>query len=67
GLRWLHADADCLVFARETEEETILVAARRAPGRPLAIGTPATGLYNAQDGDVVPGDGPSLRMWRLTH
>ncbi|WP_245642648.1 glycoside hydrolase family 13 protein [Nonomuraea candida] len=66
GLRWLHADADCLVFARETYEESILVCVRRAPGRPLAIGAHATGLHNAADGDVIPGEGPSLRMWRLT-
>ncbi|MGP3960512.1 glycoside hydrolase family 13 protein [Nonomuraea sp. 3N208] len=67
GLRWLHADADCLVFARETYQETLLVCARRAPGRPLAIGMRAEGVHNAEDGDVIPGDGPSLRVWRLTH
>jgi alpha-glucosidase len=66
GLRWLHADADCLVFARETYEESLLVCARRAPGEPLALGARATGVYGAADGDVLPGDGPSLRVWRLT-
>lgn len=66
GLRWLHADADCLVFARETYEESIVVCARRAPGPPLALGTHATGLYDAPDGDVIPGEGPSLRVWRIT-
>ncbi|MER6951544.1 glycoside hydrolase family 13 protein [Nonomuraea sp. NPDC000554] len=65
GLRWLHADADCLVFARETAEETLLVCARRAPGAPLPIGARAEGVYNAADGDVLPGDGPSLRIFRL--
>ncbi|MGW0199770.1 glycoside hydrolase family 13 protein [Nonomuraea sp. NPDC003201] len=65
GLRWLHADADCLVFARETYEESILVCVRRAPGAPLRLGVHAHGLYNAEDGDVVPGDGPSVRLWRL--
>ncbi|MEV0612662.1 glycoside hydrolase family 13 protein [Nonomuraea sp. NPDC050404] len=67
GLRWLHADADCLVFARETYGESILVCVRRASGEPLAIGAHATGIYNAPDGDQVPGEGPSFRMWRLTH
>ncbi|WP_228011300.1 glycoside hydrolase family 13 protein [Nonomuraea phyllanthi] len=66
GLRWLHADADCLVFARETYEETIVVCVRRAPGAPLRLGARASGLHGAEDGDVLPGDGPSLRMWRLT-
>ncbi|MER5999654.1 glycoside hydrolase family 13 protein [Nonomuraea angiospora] len=65
GLRWLHADADCLVFARETYEESILVCVRRAPGAPLRLGVHAHGLYNAEDGDVLPGDGPSVRLWRL--
>src|SRR5690606_19025012 len=32
GLRWLHAEADALVFARETPTETVLVLARRASG-----------------------------------
>jgi alpha-glucosidase len=67
GLRWLHADADCLVFARETYQETLLVCARRTPGEPLHIGMRAEGVYDAEDGDVIPGDGPSLRVWRLTH
>lgn len=69
GLRWLHADTDCLVFLRETAEESLLVCARRAPGEPLALlfETRATGLYNATDLDdpVIPGDGPGLRVWRL--
>ncbi|MFI6318437.1 glycoside hydrolase family 13 protein [Nonomuraea sp. NPDC050556] len=69
GLRWLHADADCLVFLRETAEESLLVCARRAPGEPLALpfDTRALGVYNATDLDdlVIPGDGPGLRVWRL--
>ncbi|NUP00336.1 MAG: glycoside hydrolase family 13 protein [Nonomuraea sp.] len=66
GLRWLHADADCLVFARETFEESLVVCVRREPGTPLELGTRAEGVYNAPDGDVIPGDGPSLSVWRLT-
>ncbi|MBX6751948.1 MAG: glycoside hydrolase family 13 protein [Micromonosporaceae bacterium] len=73
GLRWLYVDADTLVFARETAEESLLVAARRSTGDPvqLAIGTPAQGVYDAEDlvpdgGRItLPGDGPSLRIWRL--
>lgn len=66
GLRWLHADADCLVYARETHQESLLVCVRRAPGEPLPLGVRAEGVYGAQDGDVIPGDGPALRIWRLT-
>ncbi|MFC4120290.1 glycoside hydrolase family 13 protein [Nonomuraea zeae] len=66
GLRWLHADADCLVFARETFEESLIVCARRAPGEPLSLGVAAAGVHEAEDGDILPGDGPSLRIWRLT-
>lgn len=73
GLRWLHADADCLIFLRESVEESLLVCARRAPGEPVALPleATATGLYRADDlADdldelVLPGDGPSLRIWRL--
>lgn len=32
GLRWVHVDDDQLVFLREHPEESLLVAARRAPG-----------------------------------
>jgi alpha-glucosidase len=72
GLRWVHADADTLVFLRETAEQSLLIAARRAPGQPVDL--PLTGtaraVYNATDltGQSVitlPGDGPSLRIWRL--
>ncbi|MEV4570070.1 glycoside hydrolase family 13 protein [Nonomuraea sp. NPDC049419] len=66
GLRWLHADADCLVFARETYGESIVVCVRRAPGEPLTLGEHLTGLYHAPDGDVMPGDGPSLSVWRTS-
>ncbi|MFI7441711.1 glycoside hydrolase family 13 protein [Nonomuraea indica] len=67
GLRWLHADRDCLVFARETARESLLVCARRAPGRPLPLPAPATPVHNATGPatDTLPGDGPSFSVWRL--
>ncbi|GIH10836.1 alpha-glycosidase [Rhizocola hellebori] len=46
GLRWIHADADSLVFLRETEHESIVVAAWRAGAAP-ALPLPATPLYSA--------------------
>jgi alpha-glucosidase len=73
GLRWLHADADALVFARDTADETMLVLARRATGTPVrlaGIGA-ATGVYGgAEDlrpdpGGAVtlPADGPTFQAW----
>jgi alpha-glucosidase len=73
GLRWMYADADTLVFAREAAEQSLLVAARRANGRPvvLPLDTMARGVYGARDlhpnaGMItLPADGPSLRIWGL--
>lgn len=42
GLRWLHADAESLVFLRETAGEALLVLARRSAGDPVRLtGVPA--------------------------
>lgn len=76
GLRWLHADDEVLVFARETAQETVLVQARRGSGAPvrlpLASGEAAEPLYGDQalrpdrEGWVqLPGEGPSFGIWRL--
>ena len=74
GLRWLYADADTLVFVRETFEESLLVSARRTGGQPVALplGAPAHGIFAAPDLEPDQGmltlpadDGPSLRIWRL--
>jgi alpha-glucosidase len=69
----MYADADTLVFVRELAEQSLLVAARRASGRPvvLPLRTLARGLYEAADLQpadamvTLPADGPSLRIWRL--
>lgn len=73
GLRWVHVDADTLVYLREGLSGSLLVAARRASGSPvhLPLDAPLTGLHDAadiapHDGSVtLPGDGPSLRVWRV--
>ncbi|WP_091550652.1 glycoside hydrolase family 13 protein [Micromonospora pattaloongensis] len=75
GLRWLHADADALVFVREAVEGGVLVLARRAPGVPVrlaGLGSAdnvyggAPGLAPAADGAVtLPADGPTFQVWRL--
>jgi alpha-glucosidase len=73
GLRWLHVDADTLVYLREGADASLLVAARRCAGEPVTvpIDAPLTGLQGAadlapSDGTVtLPGDGPSFRVWRV--
>ena len=72
GLRWLYADADALVFARETATESVLVLARRAAGAPVTVPMgPAANVYGGAadlvpDGSgtvTLPGDGPALQVW----
>jgi alpha-glucosidase len=68
-------DADALVFLRETEAETVLVLARRAPGRPIRLSGlgPGTNVYGCApalrpdpDGAVtLPSDGPTFQAWIL--
>jgi alpha-glucosidase len=76
GLRWAHVDADAIAFLRESESERLLVLARRAPGIPVRLaGTGATSTSNVYGGAsaacdpggavVLPGDGPTLQIWRL--
>jgi len=76
GLRWLYADADTLVFARETARESVLVLARRAAGSPVTVPGigPAANVHGGAadlvpDGSGVvtlPSDGPSFQVW-LAH
>jgi alpha-glucosidase len=73
GLRWLHAGADALTYARDGRDETVLVLARRAPGPPVDLpGIPAaTNVYGGapdlvpdRSGTVsLPGDGPTFQVW----
>ncbi|GAA4081912.1 glycoside hydrolase family 13 protein [Nonomuraea soli] len=67
GLRWVHADADHLVFLRETEAESLLVSVRRAPGPELELPFSGRGVYGAQDMPElkIGCEGPALRIWRL--
>ena len=75
GLRWVHADADSLVFLRETPTGSVLALARRAPGTPVRLaGLPAAeniygnapALRPDADGTVtLPADGPTFQLWRM--
>lgn len=79
SLRWLHVDDDRLVFARETERETVVVALARASGSPIRLPPAALGLQDGEKFDslyssgsdddhsgpaVIPGQGPGVWIWR---
>ncbi len=80
SMRWLWADDDRVVFARETRDESVLVQLARAPGSPLLLPSAALGLQgrseseslypidaNPWDADRLrlPGDGPGVWIWRF--
>ena len=77
GFRWVHTEADAIVFCRETADKRLLVRAARAGTAPLSISTDAMGarsaeaLFGAEDmaeanGMItLDGDGPSFSVWRL--
>lgn len=68
GLRWAHVGDDELVFLREHPGETVLVAARRAPGAAIALDLPAgTALlgHDAFAGSLPATDTPAIQLWRL--
>ncbi|GAA2377042.1 glycoside hydrolase family 13 protein [Dactylosporangium salmoneum] len=65
GLRFEHVSADAVAFWRETQDERLLVLARRAPGTPVPVAVPeATNLYGgATLAGSLPADGPTLQIW----
>jgi alpha-glucosidase len=80
GLRWVHVDADRIVWLREAQEESLLVLLARAGGEPITLSAPLLGLdegsqaRNVYGGAtlsahaglaVLPGDGPMVQMWEL--
>jgi alpha-glucosidase len=81
GLRWAFVDEDRMVFLRESASETCLVMLARASGGSIRLSarllgfrdeTEAETLYGgatlrARSGWVdLPGDGPSVHVWRMT-
>jgi alpha-glucosidase len=73
GLRWAYVDDDSLVFLREHPDETILVAARRAPGPEIVLDLPDGDLLLSTAGDewgfdgrIPSADDPGFAVWRLT-
>jgi alpha-glucosidase len=77
GCRWAYVDAECLVYLRETAAERLLCLASRDVHAPVRLSLAALGagsletLYGGdpvvETGDaVLPADGPSFHVWRLT-
>jgi alpha-glucosidase len=79
GIRYAHVDADAIVYLRESEDERVLCAARRAPGGPVRIAAELVGgelaplaregeagdVAAEDDAVVLPGDGPGFTAWRI--
>ena len=75
GLRWVHADAESITYLRETEDETLLVHARRAAGAPVVLRElvpAAENVYGGASIDVLPdgsvrlpAEGPVFQVWRV--
>ena len=79
SLRWAYADADRLVYLRETTQETVMVLLARAAGERLELPASAIGVHDGADSDMlygsapavvrdgsvyVTGDGPGVWIWR---
>lgn len=69
GFRWLHLEADVVVFERATATETLIVQASRAPHPPVHCPSGALDLLGNHDlpetGGDLPTDGPAVGMWLL--
>ncbi|RYV52584.1 glycoside hydrolase family 13 protein [Pengzhenrongella frigida] len=78
GLRWAVVADDAFAYLRETADERVLVliarsswAGTRLPRHLLAPGASPENLYGGgtlavgPDGLHLPGDGPSVQVWRL--
>lgn len=78
GFRWVHVEADAVVFLRETTEQRLLIRTARSTTEPLEISARLLrsdrllGIVNADDIDAtadairLPGDGPVHQIWELT-
>jgi alpha-glucosidase len=76
GCRWVHVDADCLAYLRETGSERLLCLAGRDAHAPLRLSLSSLGargmetLFGAEPvlegGDaLLRADGASFHVWRL--
>jgi alpha-glucosidase len=69
SIRYAYVDDDVIAYLRETREERLLCLASRGPHDPIRLPfTSLETLYgdDAEDG-LLPADGPSFHVWRLTN
>jgi alpha-glucosidase len=79
SMRWIFADADRVVYLRESASQRVLVLLARAAGPKISLPVGALGLQDGQQFDtlysdasahrqdarlILPGDGPGVGMWR---
>ncbi len=77
GFRWVHTEADAIVFLRETSEQRMLIRCARSETTPLELdadllrASSARGVIGAGDLTTdhgrftLSGDGPTLQIWEL--
>ena len=72
GIRYAYVDDDVIAYLRETRDERLLCLASRADHAPVRV--PFTSLETLYGDDaeidgaeaVLPADGPSFHIWRIT-
>ena len=73
GLRYVHVDEDVIAYLRETPDERLVCLASRAPHEPVRVPFSSLETLYGVDAEPVgsdallPADGPSFHVWRVTH
>jgi alpha-glucosidase len=73
GIRYAFVDDDVIVYLRETADERLLCLASRAPHDPIRLPFRSLETLYGDDPEsagadaVLPADGPSFHVWRLTN
>jgi alpha-glucosidase len=69
GIRYVHVSAEAIAYVRETADEALLCLAVRGAYDPIRV--PFASLETLYGDDVndgvLPADGPSFHVWRLTN
>jgi alpha-glucosidase len=69
SIRYAYVDDDVIAYLRETRDERLLCLASRAAHDPIRLPfTSLETLYGDDaEGGLLPADGPSFHVWRLTN
>jgi alpha-glucosidase len=69
SIRYAYVDDDAIAYLRETQDERLLCLASRAPHDPIRL--PLTSLETLYgddaEGGLLPADGPSFHIWRISN